>query len=299
MRLVFLSLVLLLGVAMPAVQAAEKPNLLVLGEDHDPDAIPRDSRVFKRVLVSLQDQMSDKGFDVYDETAVTLENFAQGRKRRSDAEIIDIAKTIKKPPMDVAVIFTIYAAVRDVGYTSKVKVRIEGRLLQVKTGQHLGAFEVKGPPEWNAPAKCNRECVIESVGDYAKTLGNDLGSVLAEKLAWIVAPNQDVTQVKNDSALPTAYNLIFDGFNPAEVMKIEEYLVMFSSYKNHRPTYNSNTKAEFWYESGITSSKLNRNLQKMLAELDIRATVQFSGNTYTVQRISLRGKAKPDVNDGW
>jgi len=285
--------------AMQPAAAADKPNLLVFGEDVDSDAIPRDSRVFRRVLSSLQEQLSDKGFDVFDETAVTLDNFAQGRTRRSDAEIIDIAKTVKRPPIDVATIFTIYASARDVGHTTKVRVRIEGRLLQVKTGQHLGAFEVKGPPEWNAPAKCNRECIVESVGDYAKTLGNDLGAVLAEKLAWMVEGHTG-TVSGTGSALPTAYNLVFDGFTPDEMMKIEEYLTIFSGYKTHRPGYTSATRAEVWYESSISSARLNRNIQRMLAELDLRGTVQFSGNTYTVQKITLRGKQKkPAPADGW
>ena len=284
---------------LPQAQAADKPNLLVFGEDFDDDAIPRDSRVFRRVLTSLQEQLSDKGFDVFDETAVTLDNFAQGRTGRSDAEIIDIAKSITRPPIDVATIFTIYASARDVGHTTKVRVRIEGRLLQVKTGQHLGAFEVKGPPEWNAPAKCNRECIIESVGDYAKTLGNDLGSVLAEKLAWLVEGHTG-TVSNTGSALPTAYNLVFDGFTPDEMLKIEEYMTIFSGYKTHRPGYSSNTRAEIWYESSIASARLNRNIQRMLAELDLRGTVQFSGNTFTLKKITLRGQQKkPAASEGW
>ncbi|MDP6688218.1 MAG: hypothetical protein QF384_01855 [Alphaproteobacteria bacterium] len=71
--------------------AGEEPNILIMGEDADQDTVPRNSRVFKRVLDALVNEMNDQGFNVYDETAVSLDDFAQGRSRRTDAEIIDIA----------------------------------------------------------------------------------------------------------------------------------------------------------------------------------------------------------------
>jgi hypothetical protein len=72
-------------------QASDVPNLLVMGEDENKDAIPRNSQVFKRVINALTNQMHDNGFDVYDETAITLDSFGQGRVQRSNAEVIDIA----------------------------------------------------------------------------------------------------------------------------------------------------------------------------------------------------------------
>ena len=166
--------------------AGDKPNLLIMGEDADQDTVPRDSRVFRRVLNGLSNQLNDVGFDVYDETAVSLDDFAQGRVRRTDAELIDIGRSISRPPIDVLVLFTIYASAQDVEYTTKVRTRIEGRLLNVRTGQRLGNFELPSPKEWNAPPKCSRECILEVIGEDAGILANDIGSVLAEKLAWMV-----------------------------------------------------------------------------------------------------------------
>ena len=84
------------NISYPA-QAVESPNILVMGEDADTDSVPCSSRVFKRVRSALVNQLHDEGLNVYDETAVSLEDFAQGRCRRTDAEIIDIAKKIKHP----------------------------------------------------------------------------------------------------------------------------------------------------------------------------------------------------------
>ncbi|MDY6920328.1 MAG: hypothetical protein SV765_08950 [Pseudomonadota bacterium] len=283
------------------LMAGDNPNLLVMGEDADKDTVPRNSRVFKRVLDQLNEEMHNAGFNMYDETAVTLNDFAQGRSRRTDAEIIDIARSVRRPPIDVAVIFQIYASAKPLDHTTKVKARVNGRLLNVKTGQRLGNFEVNTPREWSAEHNCNRECILETVGEYSKIIAADLGAVLSEKLAWMVEGNSgDGTPTSGGSQLPMAFNLIFDGFTPEDMMSIEEYLVIFSGYKSHRPVYSSDRRSEIWYESTIGSAKMNRNLRKMLKELDLRGMVQFSGNTYTVKKIARRNETKkPNLDDGW
>ena len=287
-----------LMLAMGPAFAGDTPNLLVMGEDADKDTVPRNSRVFKRVLDALNEEMHNAGFNMYDETAVTLGDYAQGRTRRTDAEIIDIARSIRRPPIDVAVIFQIYASAKQLDYTTEVKVRISGRMLNVKTGQRLGNFEVNTPQDLNAEPKCSRDCILETVGDNSKMIAADLGAVLAEKLDWMV--NGDASgEAGGDSQLPMAFNLIFDGFTPEDMLSIEEYLVIFSGYKSHRPVYSSQRRSEIWYESTIKSAKLNRNLQKMLAELDLRGMVQFSGNTYTVKKITRRNEHKKPVSSDW
>lgn len=284
-----------------SVIAADEPNLLIMGEDADEDTVPRDSRVFKRVLAAVANQMGDAGFAVYDETAVTLDNFAQGRVRRTDAELIDIAKSITRPPIDVAVIYSIYASAREVGYTTKVKTRIEGRLLNIKTGRRLGNFEVDSPSEWNAPAECSRECILETVGSKSRILANDLGAVLAEKLAFMVeGPSDEIVLDGDDNweGLETAFAMEFDNFTPDEMEEIEEYLVVFSGYLDHRPTYTGNRRAEFWYETTSKTSRLQRNLKKAMDMLDLRTRITFSGNTYKIEKITTRDRRdRPDPSE--
>lgn len=292
-----LLLLLTLGFGLQAF-AGDEPNVLVFNEDQDKDAVPNNSRIHKRVLRAIDNQLGDMGIATYDETTVGLDQgFARGRSRRSDGEIIDIARTVQRPPIDVAVIYTVYASAKATPAITKVKTRIEGRLLNVKTGRNLGSFEVSSPKEWSAPAKCNRECILETIGDDARILGNDLGAVLSEKLAWMV--DGGGSEAAGGKGLPMAYTLEFDGFTPEEMMGIEEYLVIFSGYKSHRPIYTGARRAELWYESSIKSAKLNRNMNKMLAELDLRGIVQFSGNTVKVEKIVLRGKKTRSRDRGW
>lgn len=143
--MIALAIFTLFGMRLPAAQAAELPYLMIMGEDGDMDAVPRDSRVFRRVLNELSETMNMDGFDVYDETAVTLDDFAQGRSRRSDAELIDIARAVKRPPIDIIILFEIYASAERLDYTTKVRTRLSGRLLDVHSGRRLGNFEIASP----------------------------------------------------------------------------------------------------------------------------------------------------------
>jgi hypothetical protein len=279
-------------------QASDVPNLLVMGEDENQDAIPRNSQVFKRVINTLTNQMHDNGFDVYDETAITLDNFEQGRVKRSNAEIIDIARSIKRPPIDIAVLFSIYASANHKEHSSRIKTRIEGRLLNVKTGKSLGNFDVNNGQYLNAPKQCRRECLLEVVGDNAHSLANDLGAILAEKLLWMTEGANEIDSESNTaengiaskSHMLSEYSLVFDGFSAEDFSDIEEFLVIFSGYHSLRPIEIRHTRSEVWYKSTISTAKLSRNLQKMLKELRMRGMVNFEGNTFTVKKITLRGQ---------
>jgi hypothetical protein len=280
-----------------SLRALEGPNILILGEDADEDTVPRNSRVFRRVLDAMSNQLHDEGFDVYDETAITS-GMAQGRVRRTDAELIDISRSLTRPPIDVGVMFSIYASARELGYTTKVKVRISGRLLGIKSGQRLGNFEVESPREWNAPKNCPRECLLETIGKYSKIIGADVASVLAEKLDDAVGGSRSTNGSTTSAGVTNKYSLVFEGFTTDDILDIEEYLVVFRGYESHRPIYTSNRRAEFWYASDITTSRLTRNLRKMLDALGIRGRVGFSGNEYSVTKVTRR-RGRKVKGDDW
>lgn len=283
------------AVPYPAV-AAEKPNILVMGEDAEEAGagtqivvVPRDNRAFKQVLEALTRQLNEEGFNIYDERAVTLDDFKQTRTRRTDAELIDIARSVQRPPIDLAVLFTIYAGAKKGSYVTDVYTRISGRTLNVKTGQKLGSFEVTSPKEWKAPHDCARDCLLEVIGKNAKILADDLGAVLARQIAMVV-DRGDAASAPGGGNLPSAYTLVFSGFTPEDVTSIEEYIVAFGGYKHHRPVRSSLRRAEYWYETSSDSARLNRNMRLMLDRLGAEGRVTFSSseNTLTVEKIAPR-----------
>ena len=124
-----LMMAMLVGVSCAGVPTPSHGiNVILMGEDKHREAIPRDHRVFRKVLDALSNELGDGGYRVLDETALTLDNFKQGRKNRTDAEIIDIARSIKRPPIDVVVIFEIYPDRERKAYTTKLDVEVMGRL---------------------------------------------------------------------------------------------------------------------------------------------------------------------------
>ena len=300
--ILFVSMIISCAAVPAPSMALENPTVVIFGEDADQDTIPRNNRVFRRVFDALSEALNNEGFDVFDETAITLDTMSQGRVRRTDAEIIDVARTVTKPPIDIAVIFAIYAHTDVLEYTTKIKTRIAGRLLQVQTGQRLGNFEVTSPQSWNASTECDRDCILETVGRYSKILGQDVGAVLAEKLlalTGIDAPESTSLPhvIDRYCELTNKFVLIFDGFSRHDMLDVEEYLVVFRGYQRHRPTYSGERHTELWYETCSGSARLDRNLVKMLDRLDMRGRVAFSGNEFTVQKINLRRRRPANADD--
>jgi hypothetical protein len=295
-----------------AAQAQTRSNIVVMGEDADTDSVPRGSRIFQRVIAELGETMNLRGYNVYDETAVAMSITQPNRVRRRDAELIDVARAVQNPPLDVVAIFQIYASASKSGYSDIVRpqVRIPGRLLNVRTGQSLGSFEVAGVQLPPLPQGCDRECLLERVGAEARTIAADVGAALAAKLDGVITPRRigvpadaapppvagaplggagpAVAGAEGCGGLPSAFVLRFTGFAPEEVQAIEEYMAAFRCYEAHRPVRQSGASAEYWYETRSDSARLTRNLRTMLDHMSAPGQIQFSGNTVVVTRVATR-----------
>ena len=302
----------LLGLATQA-QAQGRPNIVVMGEDADEDSVPRGNRIFQRVIAELSETMNLRGYNVYDETAVAMGITQANRVRRRDAELIEVARAVQNPPLDVVAVFQVYASASKSAYSDIVRpeVRIPGRLLNVRTGQSLGAFEVAGLQLPPLPQGCDRECLLERVGAEAKSIATDVASALTAKLDGVVAPRRaaDAGAASNAlpnalpgaepplaaaaggescGGLPTAYVVRLNGFSPQEVQAAEEYMAAFRCYEHHRPVRSGGATAEYWYETRSDSARLGRNLRLMLEHMSAPGQVQFSGNTFVVSRVATR-----------
>ncbi|GJD58502.1 hypothetical protein [Methylobacterium dankookense] len=289
--------------------AQSKPNLVVMGEDADEDSVPRGNRIFQRVIAELSETMSLRGYNVYDETAVAMGFTQPNRVRRRDAELIEVARAVSNPPLDVVAVFQIYASASKSAYSDIVRpeVRIPGRLLNVRTGQSLGSFEVAGVQLPPLPQGCDRECLLERVGAEAKAIAGDVASALAAKLDGFVAPRRGADLGTAAAAvapspgaagaapggeacggLPTAYTVKLSGFSAQEIQAAEEYMAAFRCYEHHRPVRAGGSAAEYWYETRSDSARLGRNLRLMLEHMSAPGQVQFSGNTFVISRVATR-----------
>lgn len=288
--LIFASMALMAcaGGNYPAA-AAGGPNLLIMGEDADPDSIPRKNRAFKRIMAALSNEFGDNGYKVYDETLITLENFKQGRIRRTDAEIIDIAKSIENKRIDIIVIFTVYPRFKKLSYVNKSTPRIEARLLNVRSGRKLGNFEIIAATR-NLSSSCDRICVVEDVGSQAKEIAQDVGAVLVERLKRYTRSstisNSTFSQ-KSSGKMTSEYTVIINGFKRHTVREMEDMLFSLPSYIGHETLRSSSKTAKYTYETKAKTGPLIRALERILETLDLKGIVRHSGDIIRVRSTNM------------
>lgn len=283
---------LIVFIALMACMSASHAglNLLVMGADADKDTIPCSNRIFKRVYGALMEEMNNRGFNAYDETAVTLDRFKRDSCRRSDKQLIETARSIFRPPMDVVVIFEIYASLEDKDYVKIVKSRVAGHMLQVKTGQFLGEFEMESPREWTAPAKCDRECVLETVGRYSKILATDVGAILAEKLEYLAGADSINQEINN------SFRIEMNGLSPREYAVLNRKLNSLPGFKDLQVAYQGKHRSELWYETTLSQGKLMVALNDLVYSLNPGATVTQSGNQFII-KMPLAGRRAAPANN--
>lgn len=279
---------------------ADQPNILIMGEDADTDSVPRGSRIFNQVVMAMQTELQVMGFRVYDETAVSMDITDPNRVRRSDAELITVARRIQDVPIDVITVFEIFASTEDNPYSDimDLRLRIPGRLINVATGQALGNYEVNYevgelPP---LPPGCDeRNCILEHIGAEARRIAADVASVLAVNLDYLSpaaaseAPNSTITgSTASDNGctgLTTAYTLTFRNFDQDQLFEVEEYLAAFQGYDHHRPTRSSMSETTYWYETCTEVARLRRNLSLMVESMGLETRIDFVGNRIEIDNL--------------
>ena len=278
-------------------KAADRVGILIMPLDHDPDSIPRRSRITSRIIDEIATQLQIKDFEVFDETALTVDTHAQGRQRRSDAELIQVARTIQNHRIDVIVPFTTYARVDRTQTTNLLDIRIAGRLLQVHDGRRLGNWNETLVRNQTLPYRCwpleqsfpNRDCVLESAQDYAARVGTAMADILADKLAYLEDRDSLSGRSGDGTARVESYVMEFQGFTDGDIAEIEEHLVYtFSGYERHRPL---NAQNKFWkvrYWSTARQAKLHRNLRQLMRVMNLDATVNFDSVGFVVRNKNIR-----------
>lgn len=281
----------------PMAEAQQQPNLLIMGEDADQDTVARNSRIFNRVTRALETEFQAEGFKVYDETAVSMSVTNPQRVRRTDAELITIAQRIQNTPIDAIVVFQIYASSEKNAFADimDLRVRISGRLLNAKTGEALANYEIAyGPNDLPPlPPECNRDCILEHVGDQAQRIAADVGSVLTVHLDHLSPTAVAAPEVSSEHTistcvgLDTAYTITFRGFEVGEISTIEEYLASFSGYQHLRPMQVGTRESSYWYETCSDTARLNRNLRLMAEQMDVEVRLGMVQNRFEIDKIRL------------
>ncbi|MEG3619780.1 hypothetical protein V5T82_15045 [Magnetovibrio sp. PR-2] len=259
------------------------PNILILGQDGDPQSVARNNSAFGRVLNAVSNELHDEGFRVYDETTLTIDTHMQHRMRRMDAEVIGIARSIKHTPIDVAVLYTLYAHGQDRAYAQKMDVRVMGRLIAVRTGERIGNFEAALPTPIAISPDCDGACMDEALGDHAHELAQELGAVLAARIRAHVSGSPRVSAEQSPKiGLPTSYTLTFEGFSAQDIDRIEHDLTQLEGYAHHRLLRSGYQLVVYWYETAGKEAYLTRALQQVVEDTDNSARLTFNGSAFHI-----------------
>lgn len=288
-----------LGLAsVPAAAQGGRGTVLIMGEDGDRTSVPRQNRVFTRVLQELQDFLNTNGYHVYDEAAVAAGITDPNRSRRTDAELIDVARAVQRPPIDYVAIFQIYAAGNRSGVSDiiRLSVRIPGRIIHVPTGRFVGRFEVEGLDLPPLPRVCNSDCILERVGTEAKIIAAEVGHGLVRRMdeANRQNPAGGTTQVSTGNpadgctSTPAAYTIQVHGYNPNEINDLEDMFSSLPCYTGHRVIRATSTFAEYWLEARVGSGRLSTLMRNTIQAIEQRhgrsAQLQMGGNTVVIRR---------------
>lgn len=154
--------------AEAAAAVAGEGNLLIMADDGDAASLRRDDPGLAAFVEALADRLGEAGWRMFDETAVTVGNFRQGRLRRSDAELVEIARMIPKPPVDTVVMAAVFARLQPAGPAMKLEVRAMAKVLDVCSGRRIATVERRPAEDWRLWPSCQGACAAAETARVAR-----------------------------------------------------------------------------------------------------------------------------------
>jgi hypothetical protein len=303
MRLVLMFITVIFLSACASNKSTQPINVMIMVEDGSSDALPRNHQAVNRLVNNVSSQLSDQGMNVFDETAVTLDDFSYS-SRLTSAELIDIARSIRHVKFDYIVLLSVNTNVQSRAQGKKISTKVYGKTIRLNSGKVAGSFNASGS-RLNANNNCSRRCLNSKISDSVRSAAGEVAEEILSDLPTVITHNSSRnnrnSRSNQDLGFIQDYVLIFDGFNQSEMNEVDDYLTIFSGYDAMRYSESSHRYAEIWYESSIKESKLNRNVKRMLKEMDIRALVKQESNIVTIKKITLRGQDNKEKFqlDGW
>lgn len=269
---------------------------MVLIQDGRADALPDGHQAVNRFVRAVSGDLSDSGVSVYE--AGTEFSYSG---TRSNAMLRDMARSYSRAPIDFVILLTADARVSRSDYTTRMTTVVNGQTIAVGSGRVNGSFTVDGSTE-NAKADCNRMCINNGLGDSLLAVSGEVNERILATLpssyrsSKVARKAQPYTPVDGPAVID--FNLVFSGFNNQEMAEIEDYLVIFSGYDSYRYLNRSRTYAEMMYRAAISRNKLNQNLNRVLAELNVDGVVRVSGNNASITKSQTRRSRKDDL-ESW
>ncbi len=248
----------------------------------DENYLHRASPAFKRVTEAMSDQMAREGFWVVDEEMLELKTgWDTGADRRTSKAVKSLAldaADLDNPSIRPRAVTTMRVRAQPVRhdssteYSTEIHVRVNGNVYDAEAGRQVGSYEAEDTI--NARADCNRECLMEEVGDEAREIGRKVADTLNRKLAFASrgGVNQSAAGAgqNGQSSLTSTYNVTFKNFETSEVMKITDVMENeFPDYVRSRAPKGDTTKMVYGYVSKAPAHKIYEWMNILLTDMGL------------------------------
>lgn len=225
LRIGLFALLLLTFFNGQAVQAQSyNSRVVVIGEDSDANAIPRNTEAYSRVVSVIQNQLSEAGYFVVDEQLLSERlgiSYKTTRRRQDFVAPLQAANTTTDPLIRsrLAFVFSIIPIVQDMSVTRQIRVRVSGEIYDLATLRMLRSTEVVSKKATIVPLDeqlCNNVCVSEAIGEQARSIADHVAQELALKLSNII----------QEDHLSNIVELSLNGFEKLATIKLVSHLVL-------------------------------------------------------------------------
>ncbi|AKS41449.1 FHA domain-containing protein [Wenzhouxiangella marina] len=165
-------------------------NTLVVG-DIQADTLPPEHPAWRSADRAIAQALIERGFDVFDKSALGLVSDCEAAacEGYKQADFVRLARELNRTarqPMDLMVVYSVTVTTRSGPGVDRVQVRLPGKMVDIDTGRLVDQWD-GSLMEFVEPAQgCVDGCLRQWLADRARQGGQELGAVLAEKLAAYV-----------------------------------------------------------------------------------------------------------------
>ena len=195
------------GLSMFIVQAisqSQSSRVIVIGEDSDQNAVPRDAEAYSRVVSVLQNAMSEAGYFAVDEQLLSSRlglEFTKGVRRQDFVTPLQAANATDDPLVHsrLAFVFSIFPIMQDMSMTRQLRVRVRGDIYDLATLRLIRSTEVQSETAKILPLDdqiCNSVCIEEAIGEQARNIASELAAELIDALNMITKEQVTYTVLK-------------------------------------------------------------------------------------------------------
>jgi hypothetical protein len=158
----------------PTAATAAITNVMVVTDDVLPGGVARGNRVHEDALAAFEQQLRAAGFTVLDGRTIAVVNPALDNEKRSDTEIVQLARR-QQPRLDAVVVFSLLTPIEATMTQQNTSIRAAARLFRAADGRSLGSAEWTSPQRWSLPYACDRACLIQTVGVEVPAVASAVG----------------------------------------------------------------------------------------------------------------------------